>query len=105
VTVDGMEGTPDHVVALVWRVAQEAIRNAVRHSGASNVRVEVLGAGRQVSLTVTDDGAGFDPGAAGRQDSYGLRGLQSLVQDGGGTLQVESAPGAGTTVRMVVDRG
>ena len=105
VTVDGMEGTPDHVVALVWRVAQEAIRNAVRHSGASNVRIEVLGAGRQVSLTVTDDGAGFDPGAAGRQDSYGLRGLQSLVQDGGGTLQVESAPGAGTTVRMVVDRG
>ena len=65
----------------------------------------VLGDGRQVSLTVTDDGAGFDPGSAGRQDSYGLRGLQSLVQDGGGTLQVVSAPGAGTTVRMVVDRG
>ncbi len=64
-TVDGMEGTPDHVVALVWRVAQEAIRNAVRHSGASTVRVEVLGEGRQVSLTVTDDGAGFDPGRGG----------------------------------------
>ena len=105
VTVGGMEGTPDHVVALVWRVAQEAIRNAVRHSGASTVHVDVVGAGRQVSLSVADDGAGFDPGAAGRQDSYGLRGLQSLVQDGGGTLQVESAPGAGTTVRMVVDRG
>jgi signal transduction histidine kinase len=105
VTVDGMDGTSDHVVALVWRVAQEAIRNAVRHAGASAVRVAVLGEGRQVSLTVSDDGAGFDPGAAGRQDSYGLRGLQSLVQDGGGILQVESAPGAGTTVRMVVDRG
>ena len=105
VTVDGMDGTSDHVVALVWRVAQEAIRNAVRHAGASAVRVAVLGEGRQVSLTVIDDGAGFDPGAAGRQDSYGLRGLQSLVQDGGGILQVESAPGAGTTVRMVVDRG
>jgi len=104
VTVDGMDGTSDHVVALVWRVAQEAIRNAVRHAGASAVRVAVLGEGRQVSLTVSDDGAGFDPGAAGRQDSYGLRGLQSLVQDGGGILQVESAPGAGTTVRMVVDR-
>jgi two-component system, NarL family, sensor kinase len=105
VTVDGMDGTSDHVVALVWRVAQEAIRNAVRHAGASAVRVAVLGEGRQVSLTVSDDGTGFDPGAAGRQDSYGLRGLQSLVQDGGGILQVESAPGAGTTVRMVVDRG
>ena len=105
VSVSGMEGTPDHVVALVWRVAQEAIRNAVRHAGASKVLVDVHGEGRQVSLKVTDDGAGFDPGTAGREDSYGLRGLQSLVQDGGCRLQVESAPGAGTTVRMVVDRG
>jgi signal transduction histidine kinase len=105
VTVSGMDGTPDHVVALVWRVAQEAVRNAVRHAGASSVLVDVHGEGRQVSLKVTDDGAGFDPGTAGREDSYGLRGLQSLVQDGGGHLQVDTAPGAGTTVRMVVDRG
>ena len=105
VSVTGMDGTPDHVVALVWRVAQEAIRNAVRHAGATTVRVEVLGDGPQVSLTVQDDGVGFDPAAGGRQDSYGLRGLQSLVRDGGGRLEVESAPGAGTTVRMVVDRG
>ncbi len=105
VSVSGMEGTPEHVVALVWRVAQEAIRNAVRHAGASSVLVDVHGDGRQVSLKVTDDGAGFDPGTAGREDSYGLRGLQSLVQDGGGRLEVQSAPGAGTTVRMVVDRG
>jgi signal transduction histidine kinase len=105
VTVSGVEGTPDHVVALVWRVAQEAIRNAVRHAGATGVQVDVLGEGKQVSLTVEDDGVGFDPGAEGRPDSYGLRGLQSLVEDGGGRLQVRSAPGAGTTVRMVVDRG
>jgi signal transduction histidine kinase len=104
VTVSGMEGTPDHVVALVWRVAQEAIRNAVRHAGATAVRVEVLGEGHQVTLTVEDDGIGFDPAADGRQDSYGLRGLQSLVEDGGGRLEVQSAPGVGTTVRMGVDR-
>lgn len=105
VSVTGIEDTPDHVVALVWRVAQEAIRNAVRHAEATTVRVEVVGEGRQVTLTVQDDGVGFDPGADGRQDSYGLRGLQSLVEDGGGRLQVQSAPGAGTTVRMVVERG
>lgn len=104
VTVRGMEGTSDHVVALVWRVAQEAIRNAVRHAGASAVRIDVLGEGHQVSLTVEDDGIGFDPGADGPQDSYGLRGLQSLVEDGGGRLEVQAAPGTGTTVRMVVDR-
>jgi two-component system NarL family sensor kinase len=104
VSVTGMDGTPDHVVALVCRVAQEAIRNAVRHAGASTVRVDVLGEARQVSLTVQDDGVGFDPDSDDRQDSYGLRGLQSLVEDGGGRLQVQSAPGAGTTVRMVVER-
>jgi two-component system NarL family sensor kinase len=104
VSVTGMDGTPDHVVALVWRVAQEAIRNAVRHAGASTVRVDVLGEARQVSLTVQDDGVGFDPDSDDRQDSYGLRGLQSLVEYGGGRLQVQSAPGAGTTVRMVVER-
>jgi signal transduction histidine kinase len=105
VNVTGIEDTSDHVVALVWRVAQEAIRNAVRHAGATTVRVKVVGEGRQVTLTVQDDGVGFDPGADGRQDSYGLRGLQSLVEDGGGRLEVQSAPGAGTTVRMVVERG
>jgi signal transduction histidine kinase len=52
---------------------------------------------------VCDDGVGFEPGAERRNGSYGLHGLQSLVQDGGGRLQVESAPGVGTTVRMVVE--
>jgi two-component system, NarL family, sensor kinase len=105
VSVTGMEGAPDHVVTLVWRVAQEAIRNAVRHADAGHLRVQVDGDDRQVRLTVTDDGVGFDPAGPARDGSYGLRGLQSLVEDGGGRVRVESAPGAGTTVRMVVERG
>src|SRR4051794_11901294 len=60
VSVTGVEGAPDHVVTLVWRVAQEAIRNAVRHADASNLMVEVRGEERQVRLTVKDDGVGFD---------------------------------------------
>ena len=104
VSVSGVEGAPDHVVTLVWRVAQESIRNAVRHSRASRLAVEVLGDARQVQLTVRDDGIGFDPAGPVRNGSYGLRGLQSLVEDGGGRVRVDSAPGAGTTVRMVVER-
>ena len=104
VSVVGVEGTPEHVVTLVWRVAQEAIRNAVRHANASHLTVEVRGDDRQVRLMVHDDGVGFDPAAPARADSYGLRGLQSLVEDGGGRVRVDSAPGAGTTVRMVVER-
>jgi two-component system, NarL family, sensor kinase len=104
VTVSGIEGAPDHIVTLLWRVAQEAIRNAVRHAHACKLTVTVTGDERQVRLLVRDDGIGFDPEADGREDSFGLRGLQSLVEDGGGRLQVESAPGAGTTVTMVVER-
>jgi signal transduction histidine kinase len=104
VTVSGLEDAPDHVVTLVWRVAQEAIRNAVRHSKASHLEVEVRGDERQVRLRVCDNGVGFDPEASSNNGSYGLRGLQSLVDDGGGKVQVESTPGVGTTVRMVVER-
>jgi two-component system NarL family sensor kinase len=105
VSVTGMDEAPDHVVALVWRVAQEAIRNAVRHASATTLTVEVVGDARQVSLKVVDNGIGFDPSAAAHQGSYGLRGLKSLVEDGGGRLTVASVPRSGTTVRMVVDRG
>ena len=102
VMVEGVDGAPDHVVTLVWRVAQEAIRNAVRHARASTVTVEVRGDDRQVRLLVADDGVGFDPADPASNGSYGLRGLQSLVEDGGGRVRVDSAPGAGTTVRMAV---
>ncbi len=104
VSVSGVEGAPDHVVTLVWRVAQEAIRNAVRHAHASTLDVEVRGDERRVRLVVRDDGVGFDRSEPVAEPSYGLRGLQSLVEDGGGRVEVESSPGAGTTVRMAVER-
>jgi two-component system NarL family sensor kinase len=90
------------VGTLRGRVAPEAIRNAVRHAQASALTVEVRGDARQVSLLVADDGVGFDPADPASNGSYGLRGLQSLVEDGGGSVRVDSAPGAGTTVRMAV---
>jgi two-component system, NarL family, sensor kinase len=104
VSVSGIDGAPDHVVTLVWRVAQESIRNAVRHAHADHLTVEVTGDERQVRLVVKDDGVGFDPAKRSADSSYGLRGLKSLVDDGGGVMDVDSSRGDGTTVRMVVDR-
>jgi two-component system, NarL family, sensor kinase len=104
VSVSGIEGAPDHVVTLVWRAAQESIRNAVRHAHASHLTVEVTCDERQVRLVVKDDGVGFDPSSRSDDGSYGLRGLKSLVEDGGGVVDVDSSPDVGTTVRMVVDR-
>ncbi|MCW2796653.1 ATP-binding protein [Nocardioides sp.] len=102
VSVEGAEIGSDAGVALVWRVAQEAVRNAIRHSGASTLAVTVRRDDTKLVLEVVDDGAGFDP-AVRDPDRFGLRGLRSLVTDIGGKLEVRSAVGEGTTVRMEVD--
>jgi signal transduction histidine kinase len=92
--------------AVVLRVAQEALHNAVRHAGASTVRVTLTGNGTGVRLEVSDDGIGFDTGtvlAAG--GSLGLRSMLERACSVRGTTTVESAPGSGTTVRLEVPGG
>ena len=90
--------------ALVWRVAQEAVRNSLRHAGATELSVDVRTEGPVVVLEVVDDGCGFDPAEARDRTHFGLRGLESLIDDSGGTLRVTSAPGEGTVVRLEVRR-
>jgi signal transduction histidine kinase len=89
---------------VVLRVTQEAIANAVLHAAASAIRVRVAYGARQLTLSVVDDGAGFviasDPQAyAGH---WGLVGMRERALSVRGELVVRSAPGAGTTVRLVV---
>lgn len=103
VSTDGVELASDAEAALVWRVAQEAVRNALRHSRATTLAVTVRGDGEKLALDVVDDGSGFDPHNVVDPHRYGLRGLRSLVRDVGGAFEVVSAPGEGTTVRMEVD--
>ena len=99
-SVTGVEGASDDTVALVWRVAQEAVRNAMRHSGARTLSVAVERVDGDVVLTVSDDGRGFDPERVPGTAHFGLRGLTSLIAEAGGRLDVRSAPGAGTTIRL-----
>ena len=100
--VTGAEHASDEAVALVWRVAQEAVRNALRHSGAETLSVTVDGFGYRLVLVVTDDGRGFDPEQRRGAEHFGLRGLSSLIAEAGGHLDVRSAPGAGTTIRLEI---
>lgn len=102
VSVEGAEIASDGRAALVWRVAQEAVRNALRHAEASTLAVTVRVDGNRLVLEVVDDGMGFDPTLKQRADSLGLRGLRSLVAEAGGTLKVQSSPGEGTAVLMEV---
>lgn len=102
VHVSGDEDASQSAVALVWRVAQEAVRNVARHAGASRMSVTVHRQGGDLVLEVVDDGRGFVAGVAAADDRFGLRAAQSLVHEHGGRMEVESVPGSGTTVRMEV---
>lgn len=89
----------------VFRVAQEGLNNIVKHSGARTAAFDLaLDAGR-VRLTMRDDGKGFDPDAvtpttAG--DGFGLVGMQERARMMGGDMTIVSAPGQGTTIRIVI---
>ncbi|MDP8943817.1 MAG: sensor histidine kinase [Actinomycetota bacterium] len=85
---------------VVYRVAQEALSNAGRHSGAGRVEVDLREEGDGVVLRVRDDGRGFDPTAA--NGGLGLDGMAERARLVGGALRVESAGGAGTSVTLRV---
>jgi signal transduction histidine kinase len=91
--------------ALVYRVAREALRNVGEHAGAASVRVDVSRVDGHVRLEVVDDGVGFDAerrAARAEEGHVGLTLLEDLVRGAGGSLEVRSAPGRGTTVALEV---
>ncbi|MFD9003950.1 GAF domain-containing sensor histidine kinase [Streptomyces sp. NPDC059582] len=90
----------------VLRVAQEALHNALRHSGAEHVEVTVRRQDRGAVLRVTDDGSGFEPHTVRRAGRHlGLVSMRDRASGVGGTLVVESAPGEGTTIELEVPGG
>jgi signal transduction histidine kinase len=88
----------------MWRVAQEALTNIERHSGATRVRVLWRCNGESAALDVTDNGTGFPIGTAGRLDSYGILGMRERASSIGATLDITSEPGKGTRVRCTLLR-
>lgn len=89
--------------AVMFRVAQEAVRNAVAHADPDTVSVSVVSENGRASLTVDDDGRGFVPEEEQRRRGEGHVGLQlmrELVRDAGGEMHVESRRGRGTTIRV-----
>jgi signal transduction histidine kinase len=91
------DSLPDAIRTCVYRVVQEALQNVSRHSGASHVKITVRQPNGAVSLTIEDDGAGFDPR---RTRGMGLLGMEERVRQLGGKLEVQSQPGKGTTLHI-----
>ncbi len=90
--------------ACLYRVAKEAVANAVRHADARNVDVRLIHGPGWVKMTVSDDGKGFDPDMQQTSAGMGLRSIRDRVRGEGGELAIESADGGGTriTVRLAV---
>lgn len=87
-------------MTIVYRIAQEAVRNAVRHAGDATIGVQIAEHAGRVVVEVCDDGAGFDPATVTR--GSGLTTMELFAHLGGGRLVVRSAPGQGTSVRAVL---
>jgi len=86
------------------RVVQEALSNARKHGGAKNLKLTVDANGSRARITITDDGHGFDTGRLGGEDSshYGLVFMRERLQQIGGSVEIDSKPGAGTVLKLDV---
>ncbi|MFC3350744.1 GAF domain-containing sensor histidine kinase [Streptomyces echinoruber] len=105
-TADGVRALPSAQEEAMLRVAQEALHNALRHSGARRVDVTLERRGGKAVLRVADDGRGFDPRSVRRAGRHlGLVSMRDRANGVGGRLTVESAPGKGTTIEMEVPGG
>jgi signal transduction histidine kinase len=93
---DGSEKIPDEYSICIYRLVQEALNNAARHSLAKNARVTVEQAANKLLVSVFDDGRGFDPR---RVRGLGILGMEERVRRLGGILTIDSKPGSGTTLK------
>ena len=95
---------PEVEVTLL-RAAQEGLANVAKHASASRVGITLTFMDDSVSLDVRDDGAGFDPEKASREESFGLAAMKQRVADLDGALELESAPGEGTAISVQIPTG
>jgi NarL family two-component system sensor histidine kinase LiaS len=93
---------PAIVEEAFFRIAQEALANVAKYAGARNAKVTMRATARSASLSIADDGCGFDPHHAvrGGDHGWGLTLMRERADAVGGELEVASSPGHGTTVTV-----
>jgi signal transduction histidine kinase len=101
---DGEIALDSQVEGALYGVAQEALNNVLKHAQARRVAVSLIQDEKFVTLEIVDDGIGCDPAWARRSGGLGLRGMEERAAEIGAHLEIESAAGNGTTVRVVWER-
>lgn len=102
----GKTRLPPHLEVELFRIAQESVKNIIRHANAQHVKISLRGEPNRVVLTVEDDGLGFDPLAAmdplSPRPAWGLLGMKERAEGLGGIMMIDSRPGAGTRITVEV---
>jgi two-component system sensor histidine kinase ChiS len=86
----------------LFKIAQEALNNALKHAEASNVEVSFNQAGNVIEMEVVDDGVGFDPDSLSDSPGMGLKNISDRVKLLGGKLEINSTPGEGTRLKVLI---
>ncbi|MBE0689891.1 MAG: hypothetical protein IH587_07195, partial [Anaerolineae bacterium] len=100
IRVEGERELPAEVQIALYRIAQEALNNVAKHSGASHAQVDLTLAEERITLNISDNGRGFDPWAKAR-NHYGLRIMGERAVDIGAQLRIDTIPGHGTQIFTV----
>jgi signal transduction histidine kinase len=98
----GMDKVPPDVAYCIYRIAQEGLENVVRHSSATEATLRLARSEGRLQLTIHDDGKGFDPHLVDERERFGLRGMSERAEMMAGRLSIDSAPGKGTTISLVI---
>jgi two-component system sensor histidine kinase UhpB len=105
-TSEPAQRLPAHIEVALFRIVQEALANVAKHSQARHVDVRLAYDEREITVTVADDGRGFDVvhalGRAGPAESVGLLGMQERARLLGGRMEIRTCDGGGTLVRVDV---
>jgi len=99
---DVPDSLPKDTALCLYRVLQEAIRNAVKHSGVREAKVAIYGSPTQISLSVSDAGIGFHPDAERMKTGLGLTSMRERVRLVGGEFAIQSQPSKGTRIEVRV---
>lgn len=99
---DVPEIVPEATALCLYRIAQESLRNVIKHSGTAHAQVELSGSGAGIRLRVSDDGAGFDPEVIARGGGLGLLSMRERLHLIGGRIAIDTRPGGGTRIEVYV---
>lgn len=101
-TIEGDLDLPPRLEEALYHISHEALNNSLKHARANKVNVSLTCRKQRVEMTISDDGRGFDVETAVTSDGIGLTSMRERVEAFNGTVTLQSVPGQGTTVNVIL---